>query len=173
MSRSLLVTRILASAAAAALILSAAPVVHAQTSSRDFVVAAAQSDAYEREAGHIAARKARSSAVRRFGQMMASAHARTTRTLKAALQREGRRAPPPAMSPEQDRMIADLRGAGRSFDSMYVDQQIQAHEQALSLLQDYARSGDDRQLRRVASNTIPLVREHLQEARRLQRNMRG
>jgi putative membrane protein len=59
-------------------------------------------------------------------------------------------------------MLADLRHArGRARDRTYLDQQRQAHAEALSLMQDYAATGSARPLRRAAGDIAPVVQHHI------------
>jgi putative membrane protein len=46
-------------------------------------------------------------------------------------------------------------------------QQVQAHQMALALHGNYARSGDTASLRAVAATATPIVQQHLQRAREL------
>ena len=138
-----------------------------------FVTAAAQSDEFERRAGHLAERMAVSNRVREFGAMMVQDHTKTTEDLKAAIRRSGHTPPPPPpLRPDQERMLGDLRGAGRNFDFVYLQQQVRAHQEALNLMQDYARDGRNAVITEAARNTVPLVQHHLDMAQRLQSSVR-
>jgi putative membrane protein len=59
--------------------------------------------------------------------------------------------------------------APEAFDARYIDQQIEAHEAALGLMQTYARAGDNEAVRAWASRTAPAIENHLQMARGLKR----
>ena len=54
------------------------------------------------------------------------------------------------------------------FDKTYVADQVKGHEDAVSLLEDYANHGDNAKLRDFARQILPTVREHLAKARALQ-----
>ena len=174
--------RTLALASAAALLVASSAPASAQpyrqgppaaVSTRDFVTAAAQSDEFERRAGRLAQDMARSRRVRGFATMMVQDHTMTTQNLKAAIRRTGREPPPPPpLTADQQGMLGQLRDAGRGFDFAYLQQQVQAHQQALDLLQGYARGGDNAIIRDAARGTIPLVRRHLRMAQDLQASVR-
>ncbi len=125
------------------------PVAHAAPSDKfggeraeHFVTAAAQSDEFERRAGHMAERLAVSPRVREFGSMMVQAHTKTTQDLQAAIRRTGHSVPPPpALTGAQQRMLEQLRTSGGNFDFVYLQQQVQAHQEALGLMQDFVREG--------------------------------
>ena len=138
-----------------------------------FVTAAAQTDEYERRAGHLAGRMGVSPRVREFGTMMVQDHTKTTQDLQAAIRRTGHAVPPPpALTGRQLQMLEQLRGAGRNFDMVYLQQQVQAHQEALDLMQAYARDGHNPILKDAARQTAPLVQHHLQMAQGLQGSVR-
>lgn len=101
--------------------------------------------------------------------MMITDHEGSSRQLKAAL-------PPGAALPSQldaqdQARLQGLRNtpAGAAFDRAYMQQQVMAHEQALTLHQNYARDGEAPQLRQVASSIAPVVDNHLRTARSMVR----
>ena len=142
-------------------------------STRDFVTAAAQSDEFERRAGRMAQSMARSHRVQEFGARMVRDHTMTTEGLKAAIRRSGHPVPPPPpLSPDQQQMLDQLKGSGPGFDGVYLQQQVQAHQQALELMRSYGRSGDNPAIREAANKTAPLVRHHLMMAQDLEGSVR-
>ena len=134
-----------------------------------FISAAASTDEFERQEGRMAERQAASPQVRAFGQMMVRDHTNTTMALKTAIRRAGLPLPPPpTLTPEQQSNVSALRGLrGRDFDRTYMQQQIQAHQTALGVMQAYAAGGDNRLLRKAAASTVPLVKRHLAMAQRI------
>jgi hypothetical protein len=46
---------------------------------------------------------------------------------------------------------------------------ISAHERSLALYSAQAQGGEDQDLRRYARDTLPIIRHHLAELRRLQK----
>jgi putative membrane protein len=83
--------------------------------------------------------------------------------------RLGRSVPPaPPLRADQQQKLAQLRNAGPSFDATYLNDQVQAHQQALALIQGYAQGGQDATLRQAAAETAATVRHHLDVATRLQ-----
>jgi putative membrane protein len=135
----------------------------------DFIRAAAQTDDFERTEGRLAEKAAASGQVRSFGAEMVTAHTKTTAALKAAIAKAGLPPPaPPTLTAEQTQNIATLRGLhGAAFDKAYVDQQIQAHQTALGVMQAYASGGDNPVIRKAAADTVPIVQHHLAMAQAL------
>jgi putative membrane protein len=136
-----------------------------------FISAAASTDEFERQEGRMAERQAGSPQVRSFGQMMVRDHTNTTMALKLAIRRAGLPPPPPPqLTPDQQSNVSALKGLrGRDFDRTYLQQQIQAHQTALGVMQAYAAGGDNRTLRKAAASTVPIVKRHLAMAQKIGR----
>jgi putative membrane protein len=129
----------------------------------DYVTAAGQSDAFEIQSGQLASTKAKSADLKAFGARMVTDHTKSTEMVMAAAKKSGMPpAPPPAPRPDQQDMLAQLRAAdGDRFDSLYVSQQLQAHQQALDLHTTYARGGGSPELKAAAGKIAPVVTMHL------------
>jgi len=135
---------------------------------------AAQTDAYERQAGQLASRQARDSRVKDFGRTMVQDHTMSSADLMKAAQ-DAKVAPPaspPPLRADQQQMLSALQSAGANFDKTYLDQQVQVHREALSLMQVYAANGADAPLRAAAGKTAPVVEHHLMMAEGLRRDMK-
>lgn len=73
---------------------------------------------------------------------------------------------------EKAAMLAQLQTLqGPQFDATYVRAQIMGHEEALALNGNYAQSGEDPALRRIASKAAGLNQLHLSQLSRLERGM--
>ena len=129
----------------------------------DFAAAIAASDMYEIESGRLAAEKASSADLKSFGQMLVTDHQKSTADLKtAAAEARPAVAVIPALEAEQQQMLDALRSAsGAEFDRLFVDQQKQAHQKALDLLQRYSTEGDVEALKNFAGKASPIVKAHL------------
>ena len=169
-------------AAASALALATAPAAFAQPMpgaaagaampTPAFTRAAAQSDEFEIAEAHVALKMSQDPQVRMFARKMIHDHTQSTMMIKAALSQSGHAVPPaPPLTPEQDHMLADLRGSGSNFAHVYLDQQLKAHEMALSVQQAYASGGSDPALRHAASEIVPVVQSHLQMIHDMQTKM--
>jgi putative membrane protein len=135
-----------------------------------YVAMAAASDLFEIQTGEMAVQRARSPQVRRFGQMLVDHHRQTTQQLMAAAQASGVSPPSPVLLPMQRTMIERLQRTGPgNFDRVFARQQVQAHQMALALHNNYARRGDAPALRSTAGAAVPIIQQHLREAQRLAR----
>ena len=129
---------------------------------------AASSDQFEIQSGQLALQMSQNPAVRQYAQMLIDHHRQTTAQLASAAQSAGLPAPAPAMTGAHAQMLANLRGAPMgTFDMAFRDAQIQAHQEALALHQNYAASGDIPALRTVAGGAVPIIQQHLNMAQSL------
>ena len=70
---------------------------------------------------------------------------------------------------ECNRVIDNLRAAqGAEFDRVFADQQVAAHQEALTLHRGYADSGENTELQAFARDLVPKLEAHLEMARNLQ-----
>ena len=133
---------------------------------------AAASDMFEIQSSQMALTRAQNPAVRQYAQMLITHHTQTTQQLMAAAQAAGMSPPPMMQIPLVQRMMTQLQQAsGANFDRVYLSQQVPAHEMALALHSNYAQRGDTPALRAVAAGAVPLVQQHLNEARRMRGTM--
>jgi putative membrane protein len=139
------------------------------TKLQDFVTAAAVSDMYEVEAAKIAEQRSHDAQVRAFAHKMIGAHTQTTDELKATLTKINATATPPgALDDRRQGMIDELRGAkDADFDNRYMAQQVDAHNEALTLMDRYAKDGDTPAVKSFAAKTKVAVQEHLDMAKKL------
>lgn len=139
------------------------------TTAAAFVTMAAASDQFEIRSSQLALQRSQNADVRRYAQTMIDHHTRTTQQLTAAARAAGitppANLPMPAMLAD---MMRDLEGkSGAAFDRAYVMHQVHSHEMALNLHRTYAERGDRAELRTVASAAVPVVTQHLEDARRM------
>jgi putative membrane protein len=135
-----------------------------------YLAKAGAGDLFEIRSSQIAERRSSNRAVKDFARMLVRDHSRTTQQATAAAREAGLHPRPPALDSAQRAMVRQLeRVSARQFDRTYLNQQIPAHEQALTLHRNYARAGRVPGLRRVASGAVPVVTMHLARARELAR----
>jgi putative membrane protein len=133
-------------------------------SAAGFANAVAASDLFEIETAKIAAGKSGSAEVKAFAQHLITDHERSSAELKAAA---AKASPPltvtPALDAEKQAMLDQLKAAnGPDFDRRFIDQQTNAHQQALLLLRNYVGGGQSQPLKDFASRAITAVEGHLE-----------
>ena len=145
------------------------PAPAAQTSAAEFAAKAAAGDAFELQAAQIAQQRATQPAVKAFAAMMLRDHGKSQADLKEALAQSGEALTAAgALSPGQQQGLADLsKASAQDFDKAYMAGQVQAHEDALTLMQDYAQNGDNSALKAFAAQAAAVVQHHYEMAKTL------
>ena len=145
----------------------------APMSTPQFITAASQSDEFEIQEGQMASSMGKSAGVRKFGAEMVRDHTKTTDNLHKAIMKAGMQVPPPPpLRADQRQMVAQLQTmSGADFDKGYLQQQVQAHKEALMIHQNYSQDGDTPAIKAAAAKTVPIVQSHLQMAQQLQSSM--
>ncbi|HEX7848408.1 MAG TPA: DUF4142 domain-containing protein [Sphingomonas sp.] len=138
---------------------------------QEFADKAAKSDAFEIAAGKLAKTNAESADVKKFAATMVEAHTGSTAKIKAAAAKAKPEIKPDAtLTSDQQSELDDLgKLKGADFDKAYVDGQISAHEDALSLMKNYADKGDTPSLKTAAGEIAPKVQDHLDMAKKLKK----
>ena len=139
------------------------------TTAAGFVTRAALSDLYEVESSRLALERSQSPAVKAFAQRMITEHSRMSNELMAAVAQAGLEARPPTLlDSERDALMDALRGASPAdFDDRYIDQQTEAHENALNLMRYFGNNGDNDLLKQLATRAAPMIENHLETVRAL------
>ena len=144
-----------------------------ETKADVFVAKAAASDMFEIEAGKLVAKRSTNPDVKKFAATMVKAHTKTTEDLKAAIAASGAAITPPTALPAdlQDKLDDLTKADAKDFDKKYADDQVDAHQATLNLLQRYAQDGDTAAIKAFAAATAPAVQEHLNMAEGLKNGL--
>jgi putative membrane protein len=134
---------------------------------RDYVRMAAVGDMFEIESSRLALSESQDLQVQRFARMMIADHSRMSEEMQEAVQEAGLSVSiPTALDAEHQQMMQQLRAAsGMQFDRQYLAMQSRAHQQALELHSSYMSSGDQPQLREVATDAVPVIQGHIDQLR--------
>jgi putative membrane protein len=136
----------------------------------DFVKEAAISDMFEIQSNKLAEERG-NAAEKSFAATMVADHTKTSSELKALVSGGSVKAEIPtaldsAHQSKLDKLKADK---GDSFSSDFDSMQVDAHNDAVSLFQRYAKSGDDPKLKDWAGKTLPALQHHLEMAQALKK----
>jgi putative membrane protein len=174
---------LLSTAAAGCLCLAAAPLAAAQdttaspppqsgvtstapapaTDAAGYLRQAGLGDLYEIQASQLELSRGHEPHAKDFANRMVADHTQSTQTLVTAASQAGLpAAPPPALDSRRQAMLDQLKSAPTpDFDRLYLQQQLMAHDEALRLHENYAKSGDNAALRPVAGQVAGVVRQHI------------
>ena len=139
---------------------------------QEFAQSVAQSDGYELSAAQTALAQSRHPQIRAFAERMIADHEHMAQALGDAAKASGLEPPHSHVGADQARFLSGLQSLrGDEFDREYARQQMLAHTSALTTIRSYAEKGSDPNLRRLAASSAPVIEQHLQAARQLQRSL--
>ncbi len=134
----------------------------------DFVKEVAMSDMLEIESSKLAQQRGPAD-VKAFADQMIADHTKTSSELKQMVKDGGVKTELPAtLDSKHQGKVDDLKKAKPDdFAGDYVDMQVSAHKDAVSLFERYAKNGDNAKLKDWASKTLPALKHHLEMAQAL------
>lgn len=135
--------------------------------SDDFVEAATESGIAEIVTGNLALEKSQNAQIKTFAQQMVTDHTKANQKLGDIARKLDISVPnEAALTDKVKKMILEWRD--ESFDKSYVNNQVEAHEKAVELFKKEAASSDKPELKAFASETLPTLEHHLEQAKALQ-----
>ena len=133
-----------------------------------FVEKASASDLFEIEAAKLAQATSKNAEVKKFAADMVAAHTKSTAALKKAIADAGQTTlvVVTVLPADLQAKLDDLKKAA-NFDKAYLENQVDAHQGALNLMQRYAQDGDVPAIKAFAAATAPTVQQHYDHAKTL------
>jgi len=150
-----------------------------------FRAKATASDAFEILSSRIAKTHATDPDIKMFADMMITDHTKSTEALialggisKASIESkmnagpDGKFAANDLLDSDHANELNSLNSKSNAdFNKTYIDDQVKGHEDAVALLEDYAKNGDNPKLKDFAKKILPTVKEHLAKAQGLQKKV--
>jgi putative membrane protein len=134
-------------------------------SDKTFAPIAVQSGMAEIQDAQVAERKTSNPEILRFAQQMIKDHATANKDLNNILANKKDLYQPSHANQGQQSERANLKDEnGKAFEKSYVQQEIQAHQDAIKAFEHEAESGADLDVRAFATKHLPMLQEHLQMA---------
>lgn len=134
----------------------------------EFVGKATASGKAEVRLGELGQMRGTHAMVREFGMMMVKDHQEANRELDALVQQKGYAVPEvkEAADEEAYQQLSKMKGA--AFDKAFAKQMVKDHERVIRLFTMQAENGKEEQLKNWAAQKLPVLKEHLEHARRLE-----
>ena len=135
---------------------------------RRFLKNAVQGSFAEIQGSQLALEKTKSQDVKDFAQMMVQDHEKMAKEA-AKLASDKGVTPPTGPSAMQVTEITALKAlSGGAFDAMYVNRiGVAAHESTVQMFEEASREADDPDVKALATEALPKLREHLKMANAL------
>jgi putative membrane protein len=129
-----------------------------------FVMKAVKGGMAEVELGKLAAEKASSDEVKKFGQRMADDHGKAGDELKSLAQ--SKNITVPSELDAKDKALRDRLSklSGAAFDREYMKAMVSDHRKDVNEFRTESRSGKDADIKAWAAKTLPTLEEHLKHA---------
>jgi putative membrane protein len=138
-----------------------------------FAMKAAQGGMAEVQLGQLAAQKAGSPDVKAFGQQMVDDHSKANDQLKTVASKENMTLPATLDSKDQALYTKLQSLSGAEFDKAYVKAMVKDHQEDVKEFQKEADKGKDSGIKSFASETLPVLQQHLSKIESIQSNLGG
>lgn len=140
-------------------------VAKAATDPAAFARVAASSNMLEIESSTLALERSQNADVRAFAQKMVDDHTAAGEKMQAVAQ-DAELEVPAEMNDADKESLQALQDA-QDFDRAYLDLQVKAHDEAVTLFETFAAEGEQGPLRSFAEETLPTLKDHQGHVRSL------
>ncbi len=137
------------------------------TKDHNFMMKAAQGGMAEVQLGQLAEQNGQSQEVKDFGKRMVTDHSKANDELKQVAAQEGVSLPTTLDAKDKATMqrLQDLHGA--AFDKAYMKDMVMDHEKDIAEFKHEASTGNNQAVKNWASQTVPTLESHLQQAEKV------
>lgn len=134
-----------------------------------YVTSASTGDMYEVRAADLALQHSTNDEVKALARMIKADHTAASEQLKTAIGTQGIAVSAASDLDERRKgMLDNLTNAARTdFDRVYLEQQVAAHEEALTLHRGFADNTDTPELSAHARAVVPKIEAHLNKSKEL------
>lgn len=144
-----------------------APAARASLSAEEYARRQAQGELFEIALSQLILDKSEDQGVRAFAEQMVTAHTASLEKLRAAAGTMAALLPATLDSTQQNTLFRLENISGMKFNMEYMQLQIDGHKAALDLNRRYASGGTDPALRQYASDSVPMIQDHLNMAQKV------
>ncbi len=138
-----------------------------------FVTEAATGGMLEVELGKLAADKAASDSVKKFGQQMVTDHSKANDELKSIAEKKGVEIPASLPKKEQKEVDRLAKLSGAEFDKAYMKLMVSDHEDDVKEFEKASKNAADPDLKSFAEKTLPTLKDHLKMAQDTYNDVHG
>ncbi|MGD1878787.1 MAG: DUF4142 domain-containing protein [Kiloniellaceae bacterium] len=140
-------------------------------SDSEFVKQAAAGGKAEIELGRLATEQSKNEEVTAFGETLVDDHTQASDKLKELASQKGidLSGDLSAEGEQAKQRLSEM--SGPDFDRAFIEQMVTDHERTIDLFEQEVEGGTDADLKAFAENTLPTLREHLDEAQRIETSL--
>lgn len=142
----------------------------AANSDQQFVDFAAQTDMVEANVGQLAQNNASEQGVKDFGQTLQTDHTKDFGQLNQAAQQAGLNVPSAIDQAHNKAMVTPFEKLnGAAFDKKFIAEMVAGHTAAIAKYKKEAADGQNDALKQYAQTALPVLQQHLDAAKNLQK----
>lgn len=130
-----------------------------------FVMKAAIGGMTEVQGGQTAQQSAQNDRVKNFGQMMVNDHSKANQQLQSLAAAKGLTLPADLPASKQKMLTTMKSMQGAAFDKHYMGMMVDDHQEDVADFEKQANSASDPDVRSFASQTLPVLKKHLDSAK--------
>jgi putative membrane protein len=145
--------------------------VHTAVSDAQFAKKAAQGGLAEVKMGQLAEDKGTSDIVKKFGQRMVEDHSKAGDELKKAAAQELINLPDDISAKDKAAYDSLSKLSGAAFDRAYARDMVKDHEEDIVDFNKEASGGQKAAIKDFASQTLPILQDHLKQAKEMRQNV--
>jgi putative membrane protein len=138
-----------------------------------FIVEAAALGMAEVRLSEVAMQQAEDVEVQQFASRMLDDHTRMNNQLLQLAGIKDIEVPAELTDEDQERIDRLTRLSGADFDRAYMEEMVQDHEEAVKRFEQQVQHGQDQDVRNLAADSLPQLREHRQEAQQVLQGLQG
>jgi len=133
----------------------------------DFVTKASICGSTEVALGRLAQVRASDPEIRKYADKMVNDHQNANNKLMSFAGQKRISVPREIDKKHQECIDKFAKLQGKDFDKEYMKQMVKDHEEAIKLFEKESEDGKDSDLKAWAGDTLPKLKEHLKEAKKL------
>jgi putative membrane protein len=138
----------------------------------NFLVEAYSGTKMEIQLGNYAASNAGSSAVKEFGRMMVQDHTKSDSAITVIARVKAIVIPNVPGNDHQQHIDELTKKKGAEFDKDYMKMMVEDHEEDIEKFEEASKTALDEDIRKFAANTLPVLRKHLDAAKKLKEGLK-
>jgi putative membrane protein len=138
-----------------------------------FMKEAASGGLMEVELGKFAAEKGSHQRVKEFGKRMQADHSKANAQLKKIASSKGVDLPTQPSGEHKSTMDKLTKLSGAEFDREYMEAMVDDHKEDIEKFQTQADKGKDPELKKFASETLPILKKHLELAQSTEKQVKS
>ena len=137
-----------------------------------FMKEAASAGLMEVELGKVAAEKGSHQRVKEFGKRMQTDHSKANAQLKKIASSKGVELPTEPSGEHKSTMEKLTKLSGAEFDREYMEAMVDDHKEDIEKFQTQADKGKDPELKKFASENLPILKKHLELAQSTEKQIK-